>query len=39
MGSGTTGKQANLLKRNFIGIECVKEYFEIAERRVYENIC
>ncbi|MFO7802098.1 MAG: DNA methyltransferase, partial [Desulfovermiculus sp.] len=27
MGSGTTGKQAKLLKRNFIGIECVKEYF------------
>ena len=34
MGSGTTGKQAKLLKRNFIGIECVKEYFRIAEQRI-----
>jgi site-specific DNA-methyltransferase (adenine-specific) len=34
MGSGTTGKQAKLLKRNFIGIECVKEYFEIAKQRI-----
>jgi len=34
MGSGTTGKQAKLLKRNFIGIECVKEYFRIAKQRI-----
>lgn len=34
MGSGTTGKQAMLLKRNFVGIECVKEYFKIAEQRI-----
>ena len=34
MGSGTVGKQAKLLKRNFIGIECVKEYFRIAKQRI-----
>jgi len=34
MGSGTVGKQANLLKRNFIGIECVEKYFNIAQRRI-----
>lgn len=34
MGSGTTGKQAKLLKRNFIGIECVKEYFRLANQRI-----
>jgi len=34
MGSGTTGKQAKILKRNFIGIECVKEYFRIAKQRI-----
>lgn len=34
MGSGTTGKQAKLLKRNFIGIECVKEYFRISKQRI-----
>lgn len=34
MGSGTTGKQAKLLKRNFIGIEKDKEYFRIAKQRI-----
>ena len=34
MGSGTTGKQAKLLNRNFIGIECVEEYFKIAQERI-----
>ena len=34
MGSGTTGKQAKILKRDFIGIECVKEYFRIAKQRI-----
>ena len=34
MGSGTTGKMALLLKRNFIGIEKEKEYFEIAKSRI-----
>lgn len=34
MGSGTTGKMATLLNRNFIGIECCQEYFDIAEKRI-----
>jgi DNA modification methylase len=34
MGSGTTGKMAKLLNRNFIGIEISKEYFEIAKARI-----
>jgi len=36
MGSGTTGKMAVLNGRNFIGIEVVKEYFEIAQKRIAE---
>ncbi len=34
MGSGTTGKQARLLKRNFIGIEKDETYFNIAKKRI-----
>lgn len=34
MGSGTTGKMARLLKRNFIGMEIAKEYFQIAKKRI-----
>ena len=34
MGSGTTGKMAKQLGRNFIGIELDKEYFEIATKRI-----
>jgi DNA modification methylase len=34
MGSGTTGKMANQLNRNFIGIELDKEYYEIARKRI-----
>lgn len=34
MGSGTTGKMAKLNNRRFIGIEKVKEYFDIAEQRI-----
>ncbi len=34
MGSGTTGKMAKLLNRNFIGIELDPEYFEIARSRI-----
>lgn len=37
MGSGTTGVACKVLKRNFIGIEIVKEYFEIAEQRIYDR--
>lgn len=34
MGSGTTGKMAILNNRNFIGIEKVEEYFNIAKERI-----
>jgi site-specific DNA-methyltransferase (adenine-specific) len=34
MGSGTTGKMAKQLNRNFIGIEKEPEYFEIAKQRI-----
>jgi len=34
MGSGTTGKMASQLNRNFIGIELDKDYFEIAKHRI-----
>ena len=34
MGSGTTGKMALLNNREFIGIEKVSEYFEIAQKRI-----
>lgn len=34
LGSGTTGKMAKQLGRNFIGIELDKEYFEIARKRI-----
>ena len=34
MGSGTTGKMAIQLNRDFIGIEKVKEYYDIAEERI-----
>jgi DNA modification methylase len=34
MGSGTTGKMAKQLNRNFIGIEKDAEYFQIAQERI-----
>lgn len=34
MGSGTVGKMCKLLDRNFIGIEIVKNYFDIAKTRI-----
>ena len=34
MGSGTTGKMALLNNRKFIGIELVKDYFEISKKRI-----
>lgn len=34
MGSGTTGKMAMINNRNFIGIEKVEEYFNIAKDRI-----
>lgn len=35
MGSGTTGVACRELKRDFIGCEINKEYFDIAKKRVY----
>ncbi len=37
MGSGSTGVACKNLNRNFIGIELDKKYFEIAQRRIYEQ--
>lgn len=37
MGSGTTGKMAKLLNRNFIGIELDENYFNIAKERIKEE--
>ena len=37
MGSGTTGKMAKQLNRNFIGIELDPEYFKIAEKRIHDD--
>ena len=34
MGSGTTGVAARLLRRNFVGIEPVEEYYELARNRI-----
>ena len=38
MGSGTTAKMALVNKRNWIGSEISKEYCEIAEKRINENL-
>ena len=38
MGSGTTAKMAILNKRNWVGSEISKEYCEIAEKRINENL-
>tara|TARA_R100001440_G_scaffold1079_1_gene3579 strand:+ start:29 stop:805 length:777 start_codon:yes stop_codon:yes gene_type:complete len=38
MGSGTTGIAALDLKRNFIGIEIVEEYYNIAKERIDEKL-
>jgi DNA modification methylase len=37
MGSGTVGKVAKLHNRNFIGIEKVLKYFEIAQQRIFNS--
>lgn len=34
LGSGTTGKMAKLLNRDFIGIELDENYFKLAEKRI-----
>ena len=33
-GSGTTCKEAMLLKRNYIGIDCSEEYVKLSEERI-----
>lgn len=38
LGSGTTGVCCKNLQRNFIGMEINKEYFDIANRRIYGNV-
>lgn len=38
MGSGTTAKMAIINKRNYIGSEISKEYCDIAEKRINENL-
>ena len=37
MGSGSTGCACKELKRNFIGIELNKDYFNIASKRIEEH--
>ena len=37
MGSGTTGVACQNLNRNFIGIELVEEYYDIARQRLKDN--
>lgn len=37
MGTGTTGKAAMNLGRDFIGVEINKKYFEIAKKRIEEG--
>lgn len=38
LGSGTTAVVANRLGRDFVGIECVNEYCEMARRRIKESV-
>jgi site-specific DNA-methyltransferase (adenine-specific) len=39
MGSGTTGVVCKNLNRNFIGIEMDKGYFDIAKKRIEDEVC
>lgn len=38
MGSGTTGLACKELKRDFIGVEIDKQYFDIAVKRLKEQM-
>jgi len=38
MGSGTVGKVAKSLNRNFIGIDISEDYLKIAEKRINEHL-
>lgn len=37
MGSGTTAVAAIREKRHFVGFELNREYFDIAEKRIWEE--
>lgn len=37
MGSGTTGVACKELERNFIGIEIDEHYFDIAQKRIFNE--
>ncbi|WP_291728674.1 site-specific DNA-methyltransferase [Bernardetia sp.] len=37
MGSGSTGVACKELNRDFIGYEINKEYYKIAQRRIYDG--
>jgi site-specific DNA-methyltransferase (adenine-specific) len=39
LGSGTTAVVAKRLGRKFIGIDCVQEYCQMAQRRLRETLC
>ena len=39
LGSGTTALIAKQLGRNYIGIDCVQEYCEMAQRRLNDLLC
>jgi site-specific DNA-methyltransferase (adenine-specific) len=39
MGSGTTGVACKNLNRKFIGIEMDKNYFDIAKKRIEDEVC
>jgi len=38
MGSGTTARACKDLKRNFTGFELIKDYVEISEKRIQQEI-
>jgi site-specific DNA-methyltransferase (adenine-specific) len=37
LGSGTTAVVAQRLERNFIGIDCVREYCQMARKRLQDS--
>jgi site-specific DNA-methyltransferase (adenine-specific) len=39
MGSGSTGAACKNINRNFIGIELDKNYFDIAKKRIEDEVC
>ena len=39
MGSGSTGVACKNTNRNFIGIELDKDYFDIAKKRIEDEVC